>query len=233
MTDAPEPSLSFATLLAASVHDMKNAVGELLSQADALAETHPQDSPQVQQIRNQAEQLNRYLLHLLALYKLDSGLYPRCPETCFLDELLEDVLAAHKAAASARGLQLVSEDLAADIESWELDRELVTAALSTLVYNAVVHGHGKVQLSVAAHQEGLLFSIEDDGQGFAAEESGLLRELEQLRSVNFVTGSSGFGLYFAEQVARFHQDEQGRRGLLTLGRSVSLGGACVELWLPG
>ncbi len=209
------------------------AVAELLSQADALAEVHPQDSYQVQQIRSQAEQLNRYLLHLLALYKLDSGLYPHLPENSYLDELFEDVLAAHQGAAAARGLQLSSADLPTGIESWELDRELVSAALSTLVYNAVVHGRRQVRLSVAGDEDGLRFSIEDDGRGFAAAESGLLRDLEQLRSVNFVTGSSGFGLYFAEQVARFHEDDKGRQGYLHLGRSPSLGGACVDLWLPG
>ena len=75
----------------------------------------------------------------------------------------------------------------------------------------------------------LRFRIEDDGPGYPEKMLGELSERPM--GVDFVSGSTGLGLYFSVQVAALHQRED-RNGRVVLSNSSRLGGGCFELILP-
>jgi hypothetical protein len=49
--------------------------------------------------------------------------------------------------------------------------------------------------------------------------------------VNFMTNSTGLGLYFSSEVARMHK-HRGRHGALRLENGGAFGGGCFVLTLP-
>ena len=50
-------------------------------------------------------------------------------------------------------------------------------------------------------------------------------------SVNFISNSSGLGLYFSSEVAKMHKHRQ-RSGSIALENGGTLGGGCFILRLP-
>nr|WP_242521857.1 ATP-binding protein [Motiliproteus sp. SC1-56] len=120
--------------------------------------------------------------------------------------------------------------------AWSFDRALVQGVISSVLSNVIRYGDGQVcatarQLRLAADEKDgyLRLTVEDDGPGFP---EALVGPLEAHRmGVDFISGSTGFGLYFALQVARLHGEGE-RRGHIRLSNGGALGGGCFELFLP-
>ncbi len=223
-------SLDFSTLLAASVHDMKNSVG-MLSHLAAELQASGGGDPRWGQIDLEVARLNSYLMQLMTLYKLQQQQYRGLTLEHYLDEFVDDLLVSQRAPLQARGIR-VRQQVPAGL-SWEFDGQLVTGALSTILTNVIHHRGAEVQVSAervrVADEDYLCLRIEDDGAGFPAP---MLGRLEQVSlGVNFATGSTGFGLYFARQVALVHRQGT-RRGYVELANGGALGGGCFQLYLP-
>ena len=233
---ASKPALQFSTLLASSVHDMKNTVGLMISQLESL-QAQVGERAELDVLGLQVNQLNNSLMQLLAVYKLEQQLYPAPLEDFYLDEFCEDVLAAHQPLLEAMGLHLQA-DYPRDT-SWTLDTGLLMAVVSTLFTNVMQLAQqqdaevSELLLSVEPltwdGMPYLRISVEDNGPGFADDRCGIFEPRQA--AVEFTTGSSGLGLYFSYLVACHHQHEQ-HRGFLELGQSTALGGARVSLYLP-
>jgi hypothetical protein len=59
----------------------------------------------------------------------------------------------------------------------------------------------------------------------------LTEDLSGNTAVNFETGSTGLGFYFADQVAKLHRNG-GRCGTLSIENGGSMGGGCFVVKLP-
>jgi hypothetical protein len=62
-------------------------------------------------------------------------------------------------------------------------------------------------------------------------EAGVAAMASQRKSVNFISNSSGLGLYFSSEVAKMHRHRQ-RSGAIALENGGALGGGCFVLRLP-
>jgi len=71
--------------------------------------------------------------------------------------------------------------------------------------------------------------VEDDGPGFPP--SFLAVSNPTQTGIDFTTGSTGLGLYFARTVAEMHKS-RGRTGSLRLENGGAMGGGCFILQLP-
>ncbi len=234
----PADKLDISTFLLSSIHDMKNSLGMMASYLeDALTEgaTHiPADTPmrrKTAQALYEAQRVNDHLIQLLALYKIDQAFYPFDPQDQPLNDLAQEALARAKPLADSKGIELDC-DCPDDIYGW-LDYELVFGVVVQALHNALNYTKSRVRLSIEIHDKtsatGIVIRIEDDGPGFP--DFLLAQGNGALQGINFDTGSTGLGLYFAGVVARLHK-AGGKTGQIHLANGGQLGGGQFSLELP-
>ncbi|MEH6626119.1 MAG: HAMP domain-containing sensor histidine kinase [Motiliproteus sp.] len=237
-------SLAFSTLLASSVHDMKNSIGMLLCLLDEQRSQLVSSDDQYGQVHFELSRLNNYLIQMMTLYKLEQDQYLSQVDEHYLDEFVEDLVLMNRPVLEARGVQMQQQ---VDPElCWDFDAPLVSGVLGSIFTNVIRYANSQVricaeQVKISAQQVAvdssltgnehsyLCFSVEDDGPGFPDKMLGRIDQMQL--GVDFVTGSTGFGLYFAQQVAQLHQNEQ-HSGFVELSNGSPLGGGCFKLYLP-
>lgn len=214
-----EGQVDFNSLIASSIHDMKNSLSLIIHALDERAqEAH---------LQCEAKRLNSKLIQLLCFYKMDKAMLSANREEWCVYDLLTELLLQETPLLEARDIEgelHCDEGLA-----WVFDRELVSGALGNALNNAI--RHARHRLVLAAHCEGgeLIISIQDDGDGFPV---GMLENIASHRqNVSFSHGNTGLGLYFSHTIASMHRRD-GRTGRVCLSNPGETGGACFSLILP-
>ena len=131
----------------------------------------------------------------------------------------------------SRGIQL---ELDCDPQLiWHLDEDLVVGVLSHAVNNAVHYTCDRMRLAICEQDGWLELRVEDNGPGYppALLRAGAIATRETAGGVNFLTNSTGLGLYFSSEVAKMHR-HRGRHGTLRLENGGRYGGGCFILRLP-
>jgi signal transduction histidine kinase len=220
--------------LASTVHDMKNSISvlsgtleNLLVQARDSAQENPA-YPQMAHMLYQTKRLNDHLIQLLALYKeVGRPNYPFDPTPVPVCELVEQLAAQQRVLLESKGIRLDTEFPRELI--WTLDEDLVLGLLAHAVNNAVRYTRDRIALIISEQDGFMEVRVEDNGAGFPANmlEAGKLVG----QGINFLTNSSGLGLYFASEVAKSHKHRQ-RQGSIALENGGTLGGGCFILRLP-
>ena len=225
----------FSLILASSVHDMKNSLGMLLHSLEELCEKLPEDSENnlgISTIRYETERVNNDLIQLLGVYRLQKKMLSAHLDEHYMDDIFAEQQAQYKNVLGARSVKL-SQDIAS-ATSWYFDRELASGILNNAINNA--SRYTKTEIIVAARaieisgHPYIEISVHDDGRGYP--ESILKLEPSDIQNnLNFKTGSTSLGLYFASQVAALHH--QGDKvGYITLENGGKLGGGVFNLYLP-
>lgn len=231
------PKLDISTFLLSSIHDMKNSLGMMATYLeDALAESSADAKDanarrKTAQALYEAQRVNNHLIQLLALYKIDQSFYPFDPQDRPLADLAREAIARAQALADFKGIELEC-DCPEDLYGW-IDYELVFGVVVQALHNALHYSKSRVLLSTAVLGSGVLIRIEDDGPGFP--DFLLAQGNSAQRGINFETGSTGLGLYFAGVVARLHKtgnDASPHCGSIHLNNGGRLGGGCFSLELP-
>ncbi|MGU3345655.1 sensor histidine kinase [Pseudomonas monsensis] len=226
-----EQALDFSTVIASTVHDMKNSLAMLMqAHSQWLARL-----PQAQ--RSGAEQgvidfefahLNGMLVQLLGLYKLGVNQMPLQPAYHELDDFIEAQLAAHQEVFASRGIIATYEvDPLSPLGFF--DRELVASVLGNCINNAIRYARESLLIAVSDEAGQLVLSINDDGDGYPAEM--LERQADYVQGINHGSGSTGLGLYFANRIAALHQ-RNGVVGHTEISNGGPLGGGVFSLYLP-
>jgi len=233
-----EGSPELFLFLASTVHDMKNSISVLSGTLEnLLAAPAPESTPspeygQMAQMLYQTKRLNDNLIQLLALYKeVGKPGYPFDPMPRSVRELVE------QASGQARIL-LQSRGIALDIDFppdaiWTLDEDLIIGVLVHAINNAIRYTRDRIRLSVRIDGDYLELRVEDNGTGFppAMLEAGVSAMDAKRTNVDFISNSSGLGLYFSSEVAKMHRHRQ-RSGGIALENGGALGGGCFVLRLP-
>jgi two-component system sensor histidine kinase SenX3 len=240
-----EGSPELFMFLASTVHDMKNSISVLSGTLENLLAAPAPASPdqpeqanytQLAHMLYQTKRLNDNLIQLLALYK-DVGKpgYPFDPSPRRVSEVVEQAATQARILLQSRGIAL-DIDFPADA-IWTLDEDLIIGVLVHAINNAIRYTRDRVRLSASISGDYLELRVEDNGDGFPAAmlEAGAGADVfsPQRLSVNFLSNSSGLGLYFSSEVAKMHKHRQ-RAGSIALqnGGDGTLGGGCFVLRLP-
>lgn len=225
------PQLDISTFLLSSIHDMKNSMGVMAAYlSDALAsleETKGTAREKTALALYEAQRVTDHLIQLLAIYKIEQAFYPFDPQDHALADLAHEAMARVVDLAELRGIEL-SCDCSDELYGW-FDHELVFGVVVQALHNALRYSKSRVNLSIQAHESGIRIRVEDDGPGYP--EFLLAQGNARDRGINFETGSTGLGLYFAGVVAGMHKGA-GRAGTLRLENGGGLGGGCLVLELP-
>ncbi len=225
----PDPSM-FATVLASTVHDMKNSLSLLASQIDDIAERLENDNENratLSGIRYESSRINLSLMQLLSLYKMDSGQFQVNISEVEVIDFIEDCVAAHAPVAASKGVTI---DIDCDDSLiWFFDADLVGIAVNNVIGNSIRYSSSRLGVSVKPVQGLLMIQIDDDGEGYP--EIMLQDPGHFMHNTNYSTGSTGLGLYFSATVANQHQ-RNGHSGAIALSNEGNLGGGSFSLYLP-
>lgn len=211
--------LPFATILAASVHDMKNSLSMLLSSLEELIEKEKKNNNEFTSLHYQATRINSDLVKLLSLYKLEHSQYPFQPAPFSVGDFLEEQVIGMETLAENYGIE-VALDCPRDLE-WVADETLLSGVLNDILANAIRYTRSLIVLCAKVEDNMLKISVVDNGPGYP--ENFLKGASPVPQSINFDTGSTGLGLYFAENVARLHKKND-RTGVIELSNRKEGGG---------
>ena len=215
--------IDISTILASAIHESKNQIGTLLYQLESLKRKNLDKDTQatVLTIEEGMKQLNDEWVEYLYLYRLATDGYEVHYECYSLEEFLDDQVFALTPSANAKNLTLsfsTDPDLTA-----VFDERLMTAVVSTAVYNALRFAQSDIKLVAQLKDDFLILSVEDDGRGFSTSPE---KEDELLFQNN-----TGLGLYFAELSAAAHCVDE-RNGFVKKESSTTLGGARLAIFIP-
>lgn len=227
------PNTELTELLASSVHDMKNSVGMMLSSLESIGESLGDESitqcsrEQISLLQYEAKRVNRNLLQLLTLYRLDSGHYSPSIDEWMVHELVQEAYLLNKPLLTLHNID-VEIDCPDELRFF-CDRSLIVGLLDNVITNAIRYSKGKLLIRAEERGEFLTLGIEDDGIGYP---QAMLEDLSNhITAIDFQTGSTGIGLYFSHKIAAMHKNGD-RTGTISINNGGALGGAVFELSLP-
>lgn len=225
------PQLDFSTLLASSIHDMKNSVTmlllnvqELLAQSTMEASTQ---KSQLSKLEYEASRINNDLVQLLTLYRLDEKTLSASIDESSVPDLLGEQLIRNDTLFSYKA---ISVNLICDDNlHWYLDAELLGSVVNNLLVNAARYARSKIHISAVQRDGYLQIVIEDDGDGFPPQ---MLDEMpvNEYRD-NRLISSTQLGLLFARRILALHSSGE-KEGYLSLSNKGIQSGARVELFIP-
>jgi signal transduction histidine kinase len=225
-----EPGLDFETLLASSIHEMKNSLGLLLSATDEVAgrldDRDPALAGDVYRVQREAKRLEGALVQLLTLYRIGRGELSVNPGEHPVAELLEDLAAEFEPLFAQAGISLELD--MPDALDWFLDEQLLASMIRNTLGNLLRHARGRVRISAREEAGWLAVRLEDDGPGYP---EAVLAAAGQAPGSGSRRTGTGLGLYFVARAAAAHTS-RGRAGGIRLENGGSLGGGVLAILLP-
>ncbi len=218
----------FPTILASTVHDIKNSLSTLMELIHQLpSPPSPNDVTGVRQLEFEANRINHSLMQLLVMYKIDSQKFSLAVEEYPAIDIINEALAQQERLLQLK-LNEVSVSCDDDLMGY-CDYQQVTNALGSILNNAQRYALHALRISASQENGYLKFCIEDDGEGYP--EHLLNADLSDPSSLDWVNGNTGLGLYFVAAIASYHKDK-GKAGFVQIDNASRLGGARFCLFLP-
>ena len=159
--------LDFSTILATSVHDIKNSLFMLLQSIENLdlAENLTKDQHKsFADLHYQTSRINGTVMQLLTLYRDEKQQLPIYIEENSVNELLEDLIDRHRLYLNSNDIN-VTIDVDEDLVGY-CDSDLIGYLLSDIFVNALRHTRGEVKISASNDDQFLVLKVEDNGEGF-------------------------------------------------------------------
>ncbi|MFE7430956.1 sensor histidine kinase [Streptomyces sp. NPDC057545] len=188
---------------------LSNIRGWLEAAQDGLAEPDPAF---IASLHTEAVQLQHIIDDLQDLAAADAGVLRLHPEPVRIEDVLEQVAAAHQGRAETAGVVLTVRDTAADapVPGLTADPVRLRQAIGNLVSNAVRHtpAGGRVALHAYVSEAGdqVVVDVVDTGSGIAAGDLPHVfdRFWRAEKSRNRRTGGSGLGLAIVRKLVEAH-----------------------------
>lgn len=224
-----ERVIDFPTVLASSVHDMKNSLCLLIQSIEnlamELADQH--HGAELSRLHYEAQRINMGLIQLLAIYRQEQQSLPVNIDLYYVAELIDDLVASHELYAEQRGVR-IQIDIDDELTMYA-DRDLLSALLNDIIVNALRYTADTIVISATAENKGVTIRIEDDGPGYP--ESMLKAADAPLAQLDLLAARTGLGIYFAQLIASQHH-RNNKAGHIQLSNGGKLGGSVFSLTLP-
>ncbi|MCG7595169.1 cell wall metabolism sensor histidine kinase WalK [Mycobacterium sp. PSTR-4-N] len=222
-------------LVAFVSHDLRTPLAGIRAVSEAIADgVVPDDEVRVhaKHIEHESVRLSEMVDDLFEMSKINAGALSPSFDKVALDEVVDDVLAAHRIAAERAGVQLEANLPEEPVRVVGSDRALVRV-LSNLVANAIAHTPegGRVELALGADENSAWARVDDTGVGI--DEADLPRVFDVAyrgsnsrvpRADSSLPSGSGLGLAIAAGLVQAHRGTLSAHNLPT--------GARFEVRLP-
>lgn len=220
----------FSMVMASSVHDMKNSLSMLLHSLELISDELPEEmkkSGKVATLQYEAERVNNDLIQLLGVYRLENDKLSVHIDEHYIRDFLEEQAARYEVLLNSRSISL-SIECEDDLIGY-FDRDMTAGIINNTLTNAARYTNDKITLKAYHDGHNTVFEIADNGSGYPASMCNAPGKI--FKGIDFETGSTSLGLYFAYQVARLHK--QGDQiGSIELENGGDLGGGIFRISLP-
>lgn len=226
-----QQNIDFSTLLAAAAHDMKNSLSLVINTLDEMMQDSAghcvEMSSPLNRLRYEAKRVNNDLVQLLTLYKLEKDQYSLMFDYRSVYDFLEEQAIYFQQELDFNNI-MAEVECPEDLE-WRFDEGLLSGVMKNVINNALRYTNKRLKIIAQRTDDMLVISVEDDGKGYP--QGMLTRNLEEGTGIDYVTGSTGLGLYFSSMIARVHEGN-GREGYISISNGGSFGGGCFSIYLP-
>ncbi len=202
-------------LVAFVSHDLRTPLAGIRAIAEAIADGVVADEgvrSHAKHIEQETIRLSEMVDDLFEMSKINAGAVQPVYDKVALDEVVDDVMSAHRIAAERAGVVLRADMPANPVQVIGSDRALVRV-LSNLVANAIAHtpGGGTVELAVGSDERGAWARVDDTGVGI--DEADLPRVFDVAyrgsngrvpREDSSLPSGSGLGLAIAAGLVQAH-----------------------------
>ncbi|RTR35410.1 sensor histidine kinase [Robertmurraya yapensis] len=219
-------------VIAAVAHDIRTPLFALRGYLEGL-EQGIADSPEKRAkylavCKEKSAQLDRLVEELFTFAKTEYQEMILSENIIDLSHVLKNSIESLSHQAEKKDITIIADNLTSDCNI-NGDSDLLERAMNNLIDNAVRHTptSGKIFIDCYRDETSVIFTIQDTGEGFFAEE--LQRVFEPLyrgeASRNRSTGGAGLGLTISQRIIRQHGGE------LVVGNHPE-GGAFLKGWIP-
>ncbi|WP_298941033.1 HAMP domain-containing sensor histidine kinase [uncultured Psychromonas sp.] len=231
MKNMNNEQLDFSTILATSIHDMKNPLAMVLQSIEDLDladNLTTQQHKSVSNLHYQTSRINSTLMQLLALYRDEKKQLPIFIEENSVNELLTDILERNRLYLNSHHIK-VTVNVEKSLYGY-YDVDLISYLIGDIFINALRHAKSVVSISAYYETPFLTFTIEDDGEGYPHYMMNV-NDRDEYSTFNANKGRSGLGLLFAKKIATAHQLKQ-LKGHISLTNKPDNSGSIFTLQLP-
>ncbi len=188
------------------MHDLRSPLSVISMNASIIAEfsQEPLTKERVRCIKRGAARMERLLMDLLDVARIQSGTLRIDKEQHDIRELLREVLSSYNALFSERDIAFSVNVPATELMGY-FDHDRIVQVLSNLLGNALkfTQKHGSVALSVEQKSREITFTLQDDGPGISPD--ALPHVFEQFWQIdNGARRGLGLGLHICEQIVQAH-----------------------------
>jgi K+-sensing histidine kinase KdpD len=226
--------MDFPDILASTLHDTKNSLGMLFNTLEEIIEycTARDCSSSVgfYSLQYEIKRLNHSLIRLLSLYKAEKSQFMINLDFHSVGECIEDIVLQNKPLLASKGIEIETE--CSEGMFWTFDRSLICSVLENVLNNAFRYAKDKVKISAGKENGYLMLKLEDNGSGYP--EFMLVADRKAStgkKTIDFETGSTGLGLYFAMLVAQSHVKKE-IAGHITIANGGAYGGGVFKIYIP-
>jgi len=221
----------YSTLLASSIHEVKNSLNMLLNSIDQVSgscESHTCcNKDTLSYIQYEGNRISDDLVELLSIYRIKNNQYMANIDEYSVSDFLNEILQQHETMFRYRNMEQsleCDEDLV-----WYFDRDLLAVVLSNVINNLYKYTKNILQITAKKSEKYLLIEVRDNGEGYP--EWMLADNSKKQQSISFDESSTGLGLYFSRMVAELHKNK-GRQGYISTTNDGINGGGCFSIYLP-
>jgi signal transduction histidine kinase len=227
-----QENMDMAETFAMVSHDIKNSLGVLLQDLEAIVESCDVATCSLRKncagMEYEVRRINNNLVKMLTLFKVNEGSYVLNLDAHSVLDVLHEAMLEQDSMMQQKGIAFEVE--CSDDLYWYFDRNLLMGVLGNVLCNALRYTKDRVRAYAKKIEGGLEISIEDNGAGFPAFMLEEQRELS-LPSTGFLNNNTGLGLYFTKRVLDLHRHDQ-RQGDVVLSNDAEIGGGKLTLLLP-
>jgi signal transduction histidine kinase len=223
--------LDFSTVLASSAHDIKNSLAILLGSLSEIDSNCLKEIGPCRELllraKQEGDRVNRDLIQLLTLYRIEQSNYCLNQTEVVIADFLDDILMEHQDLLASHDITLEIENKVTDHAYF--DEALVGGIINTVIGNAHRYTENRIRIDASLGDGYLVLSVMDNGPGYPKPllQSGK----KEQQQINFGTGSTGLGFYFASHVAALHKNK-GRTGYIQISNDGINQGGRFSLYLP-
>jgi signal transduction histidine kinase len=203
-------------LVAFVSHDLRTPLAGIRAVAEAIADgvvIGDEAREQAKHIEQESIRLSEMVDDLFEMSKINAGAVQPAHDTVALDEVVDDVVAAHRIVAERAGVALHVNLPDEPVQVIGSDRALVRV-LSNLVANAIAHTPhgGRVSLTLGHDEQGAWARVDDTGVGI--DEADLPKVFDVAyrgsngrvpRADSSLPSGSGLGLAIAAGLVQAHR----------------------------
>lgn len=209
-------------------HDLKTPLTSIQGYSQAIidgATKNPKDAAQI--IYEEAGRLNRMVVELTDLVRLEAGRLSMKSEAIDMGQLIDGVVHSLNVVAERHGVTLESRTQSMPYIAGDGDR--LAQVLTNLISNAIkfTPDGGQVQVVTQFKDSGVTVTVRDSGIGIPPED--LPRVFERFYQVDKARGpqrGTGLGLAIAQEIIEAHG---GRISVHSRGHNQ---GTTFRIWLP-